>query len=372
MDESNDSSWLSKPNEALLESQYPLHTAIRDGDMERTVSLLKTGRFDLYEEDGFYGWTPVHWAAHFGKLDILRKLVSMSKDGSPVVRSNRSQVTPAHLAAMSGHPHCLQWVLQAGTDPCIQDYCGETPLHKAARAGSMECVSLLVAQGAAIGLRNHSGHTASQVASLGGYSECAISLEKSLQFQQQSMAANIVQTHICNNNNTEMLSHHMNDENVEKDRLDGDHHGNGDIDMDTHSEESMHKTHVNCYQVTNGVDVGENGFSGMKRGRDDLEEEVFKRRRCDEQPSHRVEATSHNNNILSSYNAILAISANPSTTSDSHSPEATVIPPCSMDPDEPSHPTNPMPSSGSSTCHVISQNQDIPIPTQASHPSKLM
>ncbi|XP_046377288.2 serine/threonine-protein phosphatase 6 regulatory ankyrin repeat subunit C-like isoform X3 [Haliotis rufescens] len=366
MDESKDNSWLSKQNEALLESQYPLHTAIRDGDMERTVSLLKTGRFDLYEEDGFYGWTPVHWAAHFGKLDILRKLVSMSKDGSPVVQSNRSQVTPAHLAAMSGHPHCLQWVLQAGTEPSIQDYCGETPLHKAARSGSMECVSLLVAQGAAIGLRNHSGHTASQVASIGGYPECAISLEKSLQFQQQSMAANIVQTHTCNNNNTEMLSHHMNDANSEE-HLGGDQHPNGDTDMDTHSEESMHKTHMTGYQVTNGVNMDQNGFCGMKRGRDELEEEVFKRRRCDERPSHHVEATSHNNNILSSYNAILAISANPSATSDSHSPEARVIPPCSMDPDEPSHPTNPMPSSGCSSCHVISQNQDIPVKCLALH-----
>ncbi|XP_067663518.1 ankyrin repeat domain-containing protein 10-like isoform X7 [Haliotis asinina] len=326
MDESNDSSWLSKRNEALLESQYPLHTAIRDGDMERTVSLLKTGRFDLYEEDGFYGWTPVHWAAHFGKLTCLMQL--LQHGASCDAATLRFNQTPAHIAALDDNIYCLKWLLHCGASVNRQDYCGETPLHKAARAGSMECVSLLVAQGAAIGLRNNSGHTAAQVASLGGYSECAISLEKSLQFQQQSMAANIVQTHICNNNNTDMVSHHMNDENVEKDCLDGDHHGNGDIDMDTHPEESMHKTRVNGYQVTNGIDIGENGFSGVKRGRDDLEEEVFKRRRCD---------------------------------------EARVIPPCSMDPDEPSHPTNPMPSSGSSSCHVISQNQDIPVKCLALH-----
>ncbi|XP_071086960.1 ankyrin repeat domain-containing protein 10-like isoform X3 [Haliotis cracherodii] len=370
MDESKDNSWLSKQNEALLESQYPLHTAIRDGDMERTVSLLKTGRFDLYEEDGFYGWTPVHWAAHFGKLTCLMQL--LQHGASCDAATLRFHQTPAHIAALGDNIYCLKWLLHCGASINRQDYCGETPLHKAARSGSMECVSLLVAQGAAIGLRNHSGHTAAQVASIGGYSECAISLEKSLQFQQQSMAANIVQTHTCNNNNTEMLSHHMNDANSEKEHLCGDQHPNGDTDMDTHSEESMHKTHMTGYQVTNGVNMDQNGFCGMKRGRDELEEEVFKRRRCDERPSHHVEATSHNNNILSSYNAILAISANPSDTSDSHSPEARVIPPCSMDPDEPFHPTNPMPSSGSSSCHVISQNQDIPIPTQASHPSKLL
>lgn len=78
MDESKDNSWLSKQNEALLESQYPLHTAIRDGDMERTLSLLKTGRFDLYEEDGFYGWTPVHWAAHFGKVIMSTIIILFS------------------------------------------------------------------------------------------------------------------------------------------------------------------------------------------------------------------------------------------------------------------------------------------------------
>ena len=30
--------------------------------------------------------------------------------------SSRYQQTPAHLAAYAGHPHCLQWLLNSGSD----------------------------------------------------------------------------------------------------------------------------------------------------------------------------------------------------------------------------------------------------------------
>lgn len=60
-------------SEDLLNSQYPVHRACRDGDLEALSLLLGSIEVELYQEDGFYGWTPIHWAAHFGKVLIYLK-----------------------------------------------------------------------------------------------------------------------------------------------------------------------------------------------------------------------------------------------------------------------------------------------------------
>ncbi|XP_068840801.1 ankyrin repeat domain-containing protein 10 isoform X2 [Capricornis sumatraensis] len=107
-------------SEELLSLRFPLHRACRDGDLAALCSLLQqTPRAHLAAEDSFYGWTPVHWAAHFGK-----------------------------------------------------DCEGETPVHKAARSGSLDCISALVANGAQVDLRNASGLTAADIAQTQGFQEC--------------------------------------------------------------------------------------------------------------------------------------------------------------------------------------------------------
>ena len=58
-------------SEDIFCKQYPLHHACREGDLEKLTSLLSAGAINFYEEDGLYGWTPVHWAAHFGKVVFM-------------------------------------------------------------------------------------------------------------------------------------------------------------------------------------------------------------------------------------------------------------------------------------------------------------
>lgn len=64
----------SSPNagfssEELLALRFPLHRACRDGDLPALCALLQSApRESLAAEDSFYGWTPIHWAAHFGKV----------------------------------------------------------------------------------------------------------------------------------------------------------------------------------------------------------------------------------------------------------------------------------------------------------------
>ncbi|XP_032736924.1 ankyrin repeat domain-containing protein 10 isoform X1 [Lontra canadensis] len=136
-------------SEELLSLRFPLHRACRDGDLAALCSLLQqTPRAHLAAEDSFYGWTPVHWAAHFGKLECLIQLV---RAGATLdVSTTRYAQTPAHIAAFGGHPQCLLWLIQAGASINKPDCEGETPIHKAARSGSLDCVSALVANGAHI------------------------------------------------------------------------------------------------------------------------------------------------------------------------------------------------------------------------------
>ncbi|KAL8190028.1 UNVERIFIED_CONTAM: Ankyrin repeat domain-containing protein 10 [Gekko kuhli] len=57
-------------SEELLTLRFPLHRACRDGDLPALCALLQSApREHLAAEDSFYGWTPIHWAAHFGKIE---------------------------------------------------------------------------------------------------------------------------------------------------------------------------------------------------------------------------------------------------------------------------------------------------------------
>uniref|UniRef100_A0A0B8RV30 Ankyrin repeat domain-containing protein 10-like protein n=1 Tax=Philothamnus irregularis TaxID=1899461 RepID=A0A0B8RV30_9SAUR len=159
-------------SEELLALRFPLHRACRDGDLPALCALLQSApRESLAAEDSFYGWTPIHWAAHFGKLECLIQLV---RAGATVnACTTRFAQTPAHIAAFGGHPQCLNWLIQSGANINKQDYVGETPIHKAARSGSMECINALVAHGAQTDLRNASGLTAADLAHTQGFQECA-------------------------------------------------------------------------------------------------------------------------------------------------------------------------------------------------------
>ncbi|KAM8857797.1 ankyrin repeat domain-containing protein 10b isoform 4-T4 [Synchiropus picturatus] len=171
-------------SEEVLSSRFPLHRACRDGDVGALSSLLQciTSPADLAVEDTFYGWAPLHWAAHFGKLECVMRLVQVGCGVNAV--TSRFAQTPTHICAFGGHPQCLSWLLQAGADINRQDYVGETPIHKAARAGSLECINALLIQGAKADMRNASGLTAADLAHAQGFRECAQILSNAQNFQQ--------------------------------------------------------------------------------------------------------------------------------------------------------------------------------------------
>lgn len=91
-------------SEELLTLRFPLHRACRDGDLPALCALLQSSpRSDLAAEDSFYGWTPIHWAAHFGKVGPGRAQPAAGAGGGEREgegeggRDSRSRATRRHL-----------------------------------------------------------------------------------------------------------------------------------------------------------------------------------------------------------------------------------------------------------------------------------
>ncbi|TDG96368.1 hypothetical protein EPR50_G00239380 [Perca flavescens] len=182
-------------SDEVFNSRFPIHRACRDGDVGALVSLLQqlSNLAHLTAEDSCYGWTPIHWAAHYGQLECVVRLVQMGCEVNTV--TSRFNQTPTHTAAFGGHPHCVVWLTQAGADINMQDFVGEAPIHKAARSGSLECIQVLLIAGAKPHLRNASGQTAADLAHAHGFLDCfrLISKTKTHLLQLSGLHGNGVQ-----------------------------------------------------------------------------------------------------------------------------------------------------------------------------------
>lgn len=169
-------------NECLLRypwSEHPLppvHRACRDGNfLSLTYLTIQGDRLEVFrsinEQDQFLMWTPAHWAAYFGKVDCLKRLVECGLNID--VCEGRFEQSPTHLAAFAGHAEVLHWLLQNGAFSQKLDSLGETPVHKAARGGNSQCLRLLQAFGTPLSTFNMYRQTPCDLASSLGYDQCA-------------------------------------------------------------------------------------------------------------------------------------------------------------------------------------------------------
>jgi len=125
------------------------------------------------------GWSPLHFAASVGNLELARWLITEAQ-ADVGRRENLHGRTAAHVASVAGHTEVVAFLLQASRLPQdLSDSDGESVLHLAASQGRSKTVQLLLQKWAKCGaamspdIKGGLGRTALHQASIHGFAEVA-------------------------------------------------------------------------------------------------------------------------------------------------------------------------------------------------------
>lgn len=149
---------------ALVEADPSLaiFAAAIQGDADQLETMLAANR-SLVTALSTDGWTPLHLAAFFGKMDAARLL--LNKGAEVNGRStNPMRNMPLHAAAAGRHTALAKLLLDHGASPNARQHGGWTPLHAAAQNGDIEMAQTLVAAGADVTARADNNQNAVDLA----------------------------------------------------------------------------------------------------------------------------------------------------------------------------------------------------------------
>lgn len=122
------------------------------------------------------GFTALHLAAFFGRLDAVEILVTKGAEVS-VPSRNPMAVTPLGSAAAGRYHEIVEALLAHGAEVDAQQSGGYTALHAAAHGGNQELVKTLLSHGADPSLRTDDGRTAADMAREESFHDLAQLLE---------------------------------------------------------------------------------------------------------------------------------------------------------------------------------------------------
>jgi len=123
------------------------------------------------------GWTPLHLAAHFGRLETMRVLMDHGADVH-ARSSNDMNNTPLHAAAAGGRTEAAAELLARRADPDARQHGGWAALHSAAQSGRLDLARLLLDRGADASPRTDEGVTPLDLAEEKGQREVAALLRE--------------------------------------------------------------------------------------------------------------------------------------------------------------------------------------------------
>ncbi len=113
--------------EALIDAgaEIDILAAAATGRMSDLRRAVARGSVNGYAYDG---WTALHLAAFFGRLDAARLLIENAADVHAVSR-NSMENTPLHAATAGKHGEVALLLLAHGADPLRTDAAGYTPFE---------------------------------------------------------------------------------------------------------------------------------------------------------------------------------------------------------------------------------------------------
>ncbi|HUR88225.1 MAG TPA: ankyrin repeat domain-containing protein [Ramlibacter sp.] len=158
-----------EPNTPSPDGLDALYVALRDGSLKSAQVLIDWPKTDVDKRTP-KDETPLMMASIRGQAEIARKLLARGAD------VNKTGWTPLHYAATSGHVDIMKMLLDQNAYIDAESPNGSTPLMMAAMYGPAQAVKFLVDAGADPAVRNHLGMAAADFASAVGRQDVAKSL----------------------------------------------------------------------------------------------------------------------------------------------------------------------------------------------------
>jgi uncharacterized protein len=119
--------------------ESPLMLASLKGQTDVVKRLIERGA-DVNKP----GWTPLHYAATRGHLDIMYLLL---ENHAYIDASSPNESTPLMMAALYGTPSAVKLLLESGADPTIKNSVGMTAIdfaHRDKRTESAEIIAAFI------------------------------------------------------------------------------------------------------------------------------------------------------------------------------------------------------------------------------------
>jgi len=119
-------------------AQITLHTAVKNGDINQTDSLIADSA-DVNENDKT-SWSPLMYALKFNHLAIVKLLVENNAD---VNFKDNNDITPLMNASRFGYYDIAEFLINNGADANVKNKNGSTALMYAISQNQTEIIALL-------------------------------------------------------------------------------------------------------------------------------------------------------------------------------------------------------------------------------------
>lgn len=134
-----------------------IHAAARAGQFGKVERWLALGVSPNNDWNMPSGNTPLHEAAAYGHVKIVKLLL---EKGADVNKHNEGGVTPLHYASRHGHVKVMAILLDHGADPTKKGTGCGTAMQWAGRGGQIRAIKVLMSYGVSINQRGTHDATA--------------------------------------------------------------------------------------------------------------------------------------------------------------------------------------------------------------------